>query len=288
MMTYNTPYQRFLRDVQRNLTTYLTLSLFAIPFVFPFLWMIGSSFKSSREVFASPPTLLPTIIHWENYSRVFEIQPFAQQYWNSVWIAIVVTVGTIVFSSLAGYAFARIRFRGSSVFFILLLSGLMMPEEVTIIPRFMFVQNLGIDNTHIPLIIFPIFGAQGVVATFMMRQHFLGMPEELEEAAKLDGLTRWGIFWRIALPIAKPVLSAVAIITFLYSWNSFLEPLVFLEDVKLFTLPLALRGFTDEFGTPIWEVQLAATTLSVVPILIFYVMAQRLVVESFASSGVKG
>lgn len=288
MMTYNTPYQRFLRDVQRNLTTYLTLSLFAIPFVFPFLWMIGSSFKSSREVFASPPTLLPTIIHWENYSRVFEIQPFAQQYWNSVWIAVVVTVGTIVFSSLAGYAFARIRFRGSSVFFILLLSGLMMPEEVTIIPRFMFVQNLGIDNTHIPLIIFPIFGAQGVVATFMMRQHFLGMPEELEEAAKLDGLTRWGIFWRIALPIAKPVLSAVAIITFLYSWNSFLEPLVFLEDVKLFTLPLALRGFTDEFGTPIWEVQLAATTLSVVPILIFYVMAQRLVVESFASSGVKG
>ncbi|MEQ8671628.1 MAG: carbohydrate ABC transporter permease [Aggregatilineales bacterium] len=284
----NTTYQRFLREVRNNFSIYLLLSVMAIPFVFPFLWMIGSSFKSSREVFASPPTLLPTTFHLENYSRIFDLQPFASQYWNSVWIAFVVTVGTILFSSLAGYAFARIRFRGSSVLFVLLLSGLMMPEEVTIIPRFMFVQDLGIDNTHIPLIIFPIFGAQGVVATFMMRQYFLGMPEELEEAAKLDGLTRWGIFWRIALPIAKPVLSTVAIITFLYSWNSFLEPLVFLEDVNLFTLPLALRGFTDEFGTPIWEVQLAATTLSVVPILFFYVLAQRLVVESFASSGVKG
>ncbi|MFZ4815474.1 MAG: carbohydrate ABC transporter permease [Phototrophicaceae bacterium] len=273
---------------RRHSVLYAILTVCVVPFVFPFLWMIASSFKSANEVFASPPTLLPSVWHWENYQRVFELQPYAQQYWNSVWIAVVVTVGTLVFSSLAGYSFARIRFWGNSLLFLVLLSGLMMPEEVTILPRFYFVQWLGIDNSHIPLVIFPIFGAQGVVATFMMRQYFLGLPDELEEAARLDGLSRWGIFWQIALPIARPVLSAVAIITFLYSWNAFLEPLVFLEDVNLFTLPLALRGFTDEYGVPIWEVQLAATALSVVPILIFYVLAQRLVVESFASSGVKG
>ncbi len=278
----------FLREIQRHFWVYLFLSLLAIPFIFPFLWMIGSSLKTPLEVFAAPPTFIPRTFQWENYVRVFEIQPFARQYWNSVWIATVVTVGTLIFSSLSGYAFARIRFWGNSVLFVLLLSALMMPEEVIIVPKFMLVQEIGVDNTHWPLVIFPIFGAHGVVATFMMRQHFLGMPDELEEAARLDGLNRWGMFWLIAMPIARPVLTAVAIITFLYSWNSFLEPLVYLQDVSLFTLPLALRGFTDEYGMPIWEVQLAATTLSVLPILIFYILAQRLVVESFASSGVKG
>jgi multiple sugar transport system permease protein len=276
------------RQVRQNFWMYLALSVLAVPFIFPFIWMIGSSLKSAVDVFAYPPTLFPTTWQWTNYARVFEIQPFAQQYFNSVYIAVVVTAGTLVFSSLAGYAFARISFIGRGLMFLLLLSALMMPEEVTIIPKFYFVQSLRIDNTHWPLILFPIFGAHGVIATFMMRQHFLGIPQELEEAAMLDGLTRWGIFWRIALPLAAPVLSAVAIITFLTTWNSFLEPLVYLKDVSLFTLPLALRGFADEFGQPIWEVQLAATTLSVLPILIFYVFAQRYVVESFASSGVKG
>lgn len=284
----NTLSQAIWRGTPRNLWIYLLMSLLAVPFVFPFLWMIASSLKTDIEVFASPPTLLPQTFQWQNYARVFELQPFAQQYWNSIYIAVLVTIGTLLFASLAGYAFARIRFRGRGLLFILLLSGLMMPEEVTIIPKFAFVQLLGWDNTHIPLIIFPIFGAHGVVATFMMRQHFLNMPEELEEAARLDGLSLWGIFWRIAIPISGPVISAVTIITFLYSWNAFLEPLVYLEDVALFTLPLALRGFTDEFGIPIWEVQLAATTLSVLPILLFYIAAQRLIVESFATSGVKG
>ncbi len=280
--------ERGLKEIRRHFWIYVVMLVLSIPFIFPFLWMISSSLKGSTEIFAFPPTLIPETPRWENYREVFEIQPFARQYWNSIWIATVVTTGTLVFSSLAGYAFARIRFPGRSVMFFLLLSGLMMPEEVIIIPKFLYVQDIGLDNSHWPLVIFPIFGAHGVIATFMMRQYFLGMPEELEEAAMLDGLTRWGIFWRIAMPIAKPVLTAVAIITFLYSWNSFLEPLVYLKDVELFTLPLALRGFTDEFGTPLWEIQLAATTLSVLPILIFYVFAQRLVVESFATSGVKG
>lgn len=268
--------------------TYIMLVVFALPFVFPLLWMALSAFKPQNEIFASPPTLWPQ--HWrlQNFVDVFTFQPFARQYWNSVYIAVLVTAGTLVVSSLAGYAFARIRFPGSSVIFVALLSALMMPVEVTIIPNFTFMQQLNLTDTHWPLIILPIFGANGVIASFILRQYFLGMPVELEEAGMLDGLTRWGVFWRVALPLARPALSAVAIITFLYSWNSFLEPLVFLSDPNLYTLPVALRGITDAYGQSLWNIQLAATTLTILPVLLVYAFAQRYIVESFALTGVRG
>lgn len=260
----------------------------SIPFVFPFIWMISGSVKSQAEIFATPPTLIPSVWHWENFVEVFSYQPFAQQYFNSVYIAVVVSVLTLLFSSLAGYALARIRFAGSGFLLIVLISALMMPEEVTIIPNFFLMRDLGLMNTHAPLILLPLFGSQGVMATFLMRQYFLALPRELEEAGRMDGLSRFGIFWRIAIPMARPALAAVGIITFLFSWNLFLEPLVFINDIKLFTLPLALSNFTDAYGLPLWHLQLAATSLAVIPILIVYIAAQRHIVESFALSGVKG
>ena len=267
---------------------YLALVGLSIPFVFPFLWMISSSFKNSTEMFAFPPTLIPETLRWRNFVQVFEYQPFAQQYFNSVYIAALVTIATILVSSMAGYAFARIRFRFSTLIFFLMLTALMMPIEVTIIPNFFFMRLLGLVNTHVPLIVLPVFGSSGVVATFLMRQYFLSLPTELEEAAMIDGMGRFGIFFKIALPLARPALGSVGILTFLYSWNSFLEPLVFVNDLNLFTLPLALNTFTDSYGLPLWHLQLAATTLSVIPILVVYVLAQRQVVESFAMSGMKG
>lgn len=266
---------------------YLALVGLSLPFIFPFLWMVTSSLKTANEIFAFPPTLIPVSWQWGNFVEVFRYQPFARQYFNSLYIAVLVTLGTLFVSSLAGYAFARIRFRGSTLIFLVLLSALMMPVEVTIIPNFFLMQVLGLINTHIPLILLPVLGANGVVATFLMRQFFLSLPRELEDAAMIDGLGRFGIFWRIALPVSRPALGAVAIISFLYSWNSFLEPLVFINDLKLFTLPLALNNFTDSYGLPIWHLQLAATTLSVVPILVVYVLAQKQVVESFTLSGIK-
>lgn len=266
---------------------YLALVGLSLPFIFPFLWMVTSSLKTANEIFAFPPTLIPVSWQWGNFVEVFRYQPFAQQYFNSLYIAVLVTLGTLFVSSLAGYAFARIRFKGSTLIFLVLLSALMMPVEVTIIPNFFLMQVLGLINTHIPLILLPVLGANGVVATFLMRQFFLSLPRELEDAAMIDGLGRFGIFWRIALPVSRPALGAVAIISFLYSWNSFLEPLVFINDLKLFTLPLALNNFTDSYGLPIWHLQLAATTLSVVPILVVFVLAQRQVVESFTLSGIK-
>lgn len=279
---------RFLR-LRRNInrgTTYLFLIVLSIPFAFPFWWMITSSLKSASEILAKP-TLIPQSWEWSNFSELFSYQPFAEHYFNSVYIALAVTIGTLTVASLAGYGFARIRFWGNSILFLLLLSSILMPVEVTIIPLFYMMNDLDLIDTHIPLIIIPIFSANGVLATFLMRQFFLDLPREIEEAAMLDGLSRFGIFWRIGLPLARPALGAVAILTFLFSWNSFLEPLVFINDLDKFTLPLSLNNFNDAYGLPLWHLQLAATTLSVIPVIIVYLIAQRQIVTTMARSGIK-
>lgn len=267
---------------------YAALVGLSVPFMFPFLWMVSASFKTPSEIFAFPPTLIPAQWNWQNFVEIFRYQPFARQYFNSLYIATAVTLGTLCVSTPAGYAFARIRFPGNTVLFLLLLTALMMPTEVTIIPNFFFMKFLGLLNTHVPLVILPILGANGVVSTFLIRQFFLSFPQELEDAAMIDGMGRFGLFWHIAVPLVKPALAAVSILTFLYSWNLFLEPLVFINDLELFTLPLALTNFTDSYGLPVWHLQLAATTLSVIPVLAVYVIEQQRIVDTFATSGVKG
>ncbi len=265
----------------------LSLAIVSVPFVFPFLWMLSSGFKSAAEIFGQP-SLIPRVWRWGNFLEVFEYQPFARQYFNSVYIACVVTVLTLVIASLAGYALARLRFAGAALLMLFLVSALMVPEEVTIIPNFFLVRWMGLTDTHVPLILLPVFGPHGVMAVFLMRQYFLALPKELEEAGRMDGLTTLGIWWKIALPMSRPALAAVAIITFLHSWNLFLEPLVFISSLENFTLPLALSNFTDPYGAPLWHLQLAATSLAVLPILVVYLIAQRQIIESFAMSGVKG
>ncbi len=265
----------------------LALSTVAIPFVFPFVWMLSSGFKSAAEIFGSP-SIVPREWQWQNFVEVFSYQPFARQYFNSLYISVSVTAITLVVASLAGYALARLRFAGAALVGLFLVSALMVPEEVTIIPNFFLMKRFGLIDSHLPLILLPVFGPHGIVATFLMRQYFLALPKELEEAGKMDGLSRFGIWWRIALPMSRPALAAVAIITFLHSWNLFLEPLIFVSSIEKFTLPLALANFTDPYGMPLWHLQLAATSLAVVPILIVYLIAQRQIIESFALSGVKG
>lgn len=282
-MTWSSPRMRLAYRV----CWVLALVALAIPFVFPFLWMLSAAFKNINEIFGQP-SLIPTTWHWENFVDVFTYQPFAQQYFNSIYIAVLVMVLTLVVSSLAGYALARIRFAGAGLLMLFLLSALMVPDEVTIIPNFFLFKWLGLMDTHVPLILLPVFGPRGIMAAFLMRQYFLALPKEIEEAGKVDGLTRFGIWWRIAVPVARPALAAVAIISFLDSWNLFLEPLVFISSLNRFTLPLALNNFTDPYGLPLWNLQLAATTLAVVPVLGIYIIAQRQIIESFAMSGVKG
>jgi multiple sugar transport system permease protein len=278
--------QRQLRIVSRVCWT-IALAIVAIPFIFPFVWMVSSGFKNPAEIFGAP-SIVPREWQWRNFIEVFTHQPFAKQYFNSLYIASTVTVITLVISSLAGYALARLRFAGAALVGLFLVSALMVPEEVIIIPNFFLMRWLGFIDSHWPLILLPVFGPQGIMATFLMRQYFLALPKELEEAGKMDGLSRFGIWWRVALPMSRPALAAVSIITFLHSWNLFLEPLIFVSSLDKFTLPLALSNYTDPYGSPLWHLQLAATSLAVVPILIVYLIAQRQIIESFALSGVKG
>jgi multiple sugar transport system permease protein len=267
---------------------YGLMCILLIPFVFPTWWMITSSVKPISDIFAFPPDLWPRRFDWTTYQKVFELQPFAQQYWNSAYIAALVTLGTMIFSSMAGYAFARIKFPGANLLFTVVLLGLLIPSEVTIVPLFQMFLKWGMINTHWPLILVPIFGAPSVFATFVMRQFFIALPGELEEAARVDGLGRFKIFWLIALPLAKPALGAVAIFTFLHSWNLYLEPIVFISAKNMFTLPQALTQFTDAYGGAMWNIQMAAATMTALPVLAVFIIAQKQFVEGLAHTGLKG
>lgn len=267
---------------------YGLLCVLLIPFVFPTWWMITSSVKPISDIFAFPPDLWPRRFDFTTYQKVFELQPFAQQYWNSAYIAALVTIGTMIISSMAGYAFARIKFPFANTIFMIVLLGLLIPSEVTIVPLFQIFLKWGMINTHWPLILVPIFGAPSVFATFVMRQFFIALPGELEEAARVDGLGRFKIFWLIALPLAKPALGAVAIFTFLHSWNLYLEPIVFLSSTNMFTLPQALTQFTDAYGGAMWNIQLAAATMTAIPVLLVFIVAQKQFVEGLAHTGLKG
>ncbi|GAB3173259.1 carbohydrate ABC transporter permease [Myceligenerans halotolerans] len=264
------------------------LLLLSMPFVFPTWWMATSSLKPMSEILQAVPTIWPHDPTFEAYGQVFALQPFAQQYWNSLYIAAVVTLGTMLVAAMAGYAFARIRFPGANALFVLVLAGLLVPSEVTIVPLFRIVNSLGLIDTHWPLIVIPVLGAPAVLAVFIMRQFFLALPVELEEAGRMDGLGRWGIFWRIALPLSRSALGAVAIFTFLKSWNLYLEPIVYLSSKDNFTLPQALTQYVDAYGGPMWNVQLAATTLTVLPVLAVFLVAQRQFVQGLAHTGLKG
>ncbi|WP_030457121.1 carbohydrate ABC transporter permease [Herbidospora cretacea] len=278
------------REIPLRLKTLLygLLCLMCVPFVFPTWWMVTSSLKPIGEIFAFPPKLLPA--HWDfsAYGQVFELQPFAGQYVNSLYIALIVTAGTMAVAAMAGYAFARIRFPGQNALFVVVLLGLLIPSEVTIVPLFQMFHGLGLTDTHWPLILVPILGAPSVLATFIMRQFFISLPGELEEAARMDGLGRFGTFYRVALPLARPALGAVAIFTFLHSWNLYLEPIVYLSSPEKFTLPQALTQFVDAYGGPMWNVQLAAASMTALPVLVVFVLAQRQFIEGLAHTGVKG
>ena len=275
-------------SARMKVALYGLLCVLLIPFVFPTWWMLTSSLKPISDIFVFPPQLFPTHPDWSSYAQVFTVQPFAQQYWNSAWIAAVVTAATLAISSMSGYAFARIRFPGANALFVVVLTGLLIPSEVTIVPLFRMFLKLGWVNTHWPLVLIPVFGAPSVFATFVMRQFFIALPAELEEAARVDGLGRFRIFRTIALPLARPALASVAIFTFLHSWNLYLEPIVFLSTPSKFTLPQALTQYTDAYGGPMWNIQLAAATLTALPVLIVFVLAQKQFVEGLAHTGLKG
>ncbi|MCK9348491.1 MAG: carbohydrate ABC transporter permease [Sphaerochaeta sp.] len=264
----------------------LLVALLTLLFVYPFWWMVVNSLNSSAEIFGVP-RLLPTSWAFSNYLDIFTVQPFARHYLNTLAVAFVGTAGNVLLAALAGYAFARMRFPLRNAAFLLLLTALMMPIEVTIIPLFFQMRGWGALDTLVPLMLLPIFGSQGAFSTFMLRQFYVTVPNELEEAARIDGLNPLGIFLKIMLPVAVPVLSSVAILAFIAVWNTYLEPLVFISSLENFTLPLSLTNFNDTYGLPQWHLQLAATTLSILPIMVVYLLFQQKVTDAMVNTGLK-
>jgi multiple sugar transport system permease protein len=269
-----------------DIVSLVLLSLGAILMVMPFLWMFSTSLRPSSESFKLPPAWLPTEFRIENYGAVLNSSvPFLSFAWNSVKVTFAVTVGQIITCSMAAFAFARLRFPGKNILFILLLASLMVPGQVTIIPVFIIMRKLGLINTHLALILPGLTSAFGV---FLLRQFFLTLPQDLLDAAKIDGAGAWKTYWRIALPLAGPAISALTILTFNATWNSYFFPLIFLNSWENFTLPLgvtALRGFMGS-GNP--SVVMAAVAMTIAPVLIVFLFAQRWFIQGVTQSGLKG
>ncbi len=263
------------------------LLLFVLFFVLvPFLWMVTTSLKGYSDIFLFPPKWFPNPIVWENYSELFLKRPFHLYLYNSLYIGVLTTAGTCLFGALAGYAFARLTFPLKNTLFLILLSSMMIPTEVTAIPMFTFMSWLGLVNTHFPLIVPPMLGAGGMFGVFLCRQFYITMPRELDEAARIDGCSPWGTFLRIMLPLSVPAIATLTIFTFLHSWNEFFEPLVYLSSSRLFTIPLALSLFTTESGTE-WHLVMVASVVATVPLLTVFFFAQKKFIEGVALTGMK-
>ncbi|MFF2851022.1 carbohydrate ABC transporter permease [Streptomyces sp. NPDC058001] len=264
--------------------THLVLSLGALVMVFPFLWQLLTAFKSLPEAVHAPPTFLPE--HWDRsaFKEVFSALPYADMLGNSVINTIGRTAGQLVFCSLAAYAFARMRFRGRNVLFALFLSVLMVPPSLLVLPQYDVIQRLGLLNTPPALFLPGMFSAFG---TFLLRQFFLSLPKELEEAARIDGAGPFRIFWSVMLPLMRPALAALAVITAMWSWNDLLWPLVVNTDPAKMPISAGLTSLEGQFETN-YPVMMAGSLIASLPMIVLYLLLQRHFVQGIASSGTKG
>ena len=250
----------------------------------PFVWMVLTSLKNTSQVYANPPVWIPNPVVWQNFPDSLIALPFGTAYFNSFYIAAIIVACTLITSAMAGYAFARLKFPGRDVIFIVFLATMMIPFQLTIIPLFIIMRDLNWLDSHLSLIVpAALFNALGV---FLMRQFIKGIPAELEEAAIVDGANRWTIFWNVIMPLLKAPLSALGIFTFLASWNNFLYPLIMLNTPDTFTVPLMLNQFRGQYATE-WTMVMAGSTIAVVPVLIVYVITQRQIIQGIAMTGLK-
>jgi multiple sugar transport system permease protein len=264
---------------------YVLLTLYAVITVIPFFWALSASFKPLSEIVSGSPNFLPKNFTLDNYRQIFLQEPlFFRWLFNSIVIAISVTILNLLCNSMAGYALARLRFRGRRFWFFLILAILAVPAQVTLIPTFLILKALGWLNSYQGMIIPSMVNATFI---FMMRQFFVNFPKELEEAAALDGLTPFGIFWRIVLPLAKPAIAAQAVFVFMGSWNNFLLPVVILFDPEMFTLPLGLNTFKGQYIS-YWNYIMAASMVFTLPALSIYAFFNRYFIQSVTFTGGKG
>lgn len=276
------------KDVIKKAFSYALLIVGSLTMVGPFMWMVTTSLKDAGAVFSFQKNWweewVPMSFVWQNYVKAWHVVPFARFYLNSLFVTAAVTLGQVVTSAMAAYAFARLRFPGRERIFFGYLATMMVPGAVTMIPVFILLKNLGWVDTYKALILPGIFTAYG---TFMLRQFFLTLPKELEDAAKIDGCSYYGIFWRIILPLSKPALATLTTFTFMGSWMNFMWPLIVINTESKFTLPVGLAYFQSLHHTD-WTLLMAASVMMILPILILFMFNQRFFVEGIKLTGIKG
>ncbi len=266
---------------------YLVLLGVALLMAVPFLWMLVASFSSPGDLYKYPPGLPPSW-HPENYAEVFSRFPFALFTFNSFKIAILSTLGTLISASLAAYAFARMEFRGRRALYWIVLATMMIPFQVTMVPLFYILKTLGLVGTHAALIVPSYFGfGMGAFGIFLLRQFFATVPKELEEAARLDGAGRFRIYWQIMLPLARPALATLAVLTFMAHWNDLIGPVIYLSGTDRMTLTVGLAALQGGELANRVDLVMAGAIVSIVPIMILYIVAQRFFVQGIAAGAIK-
>ncbi len=265
---------------------FFTLAVGGIFMALPFLWMVSSSLKPLSGIYVFPPEFLPSSLNWINYTEIFRRLPFHLFFRNSFFVAVTETAGVLLTASMAGYAFARLRFPGRDQIFLIYLATMMIPFAVRMIPLFILMRTFRWVDSLYALIIPGMFSAWG---TFLMRQFMITIPRELEDAALIDGATRLQIYWRIIMPLTKPALATLGIFHFMGSWNAFLWPIIILSSMENRTLPLGLAAFQamSAMKTP-WHLVMAASVISVLPVLIIFVLGQKYYVRGIVTTGLKG
>jgi multiple sugar transport system permease protein len=272
------------RLMTKSITTLLFTAV-GITMIFPFLWMLSASFKTSASIFEYPIRWIPEVLDLTNYKKVWSGSvPFYVFYQNSVKITFLQVAGTLLTSSLAGFAFAKLDFKFKNTIFLIYLSTMIIPPQVLFVPRFILFDQLGMVNTHLAIILPGMFT---ILGTFLMRQFFSTLPNELLEASKVDGAGYWRMYWQICLPLTKPALVTLLILSFTWHWNEYENPLILLRDRKLFTIPIGLTSFMDENGTN-YPLIMAASVSALAPLVVIVSICQRWFVEGIASTGLKG
>jgi len=280
-----TSYTMSNRVKPKSLLIHAVMIVCCILFIFPFLWMALTSFKTPQEIFQWPPQMFPKEWSFSNYQEVLTAVPLLRMLLNSLFVAVAVTAGTLLFSSLAAYSFARLRFKGKDLLFSMYLGTMMVPLMVTLIPTFVIMRKLGMVDTYYALIVPGFFG--NAFGTFLLRQFFMTIPRQLDEAARIDGCGYFGIYSRILMPLMKPALASLFIFTFMGVWNDFLWPLVVIQTESVKTITLGLASFQGLYTTK-YHLLMAAAMISVLPVLVAYISSQRYFIEGITLTGLKG
>ncbi len=264
---------------------YLILGLLAVAMLFPMLWLVSTAFKAPTEnIFQFPPQLFPQSPTIQNFVRVWQTNPFGQYLWNSTIVAILTVSINLIFCSLAAYPLARLSFRGRELIFNLIVATIMIPFQIVMIPLYILTVQLGLKNSYWGVILPSLASAFGI---FLLRQAFLGVPKELEEAARMDGCNDLGVWWHVMLPSVRPALVTLAIFVFIGSWSDFLWPLIVLDRPEFYTLPLGVAKLAGTFSLD-WRLIAAGSVISVLPVIVLFIGLQRYIVPTDVSSGVKG